>query len=777
MTSMPRQLYRFLLRSPPGIVLLYAVFAALWITLSDNLLIMLVRDPETIGEIGRLKGYFFVASTATLLYLLLHRWHRSMAKVRDAALDYKDRLERALTGSNDGWWDWNLRANELFYSPRWWHMLGYAVDELPSDAGLWRRLMHPDDLPRAEALMNQTLASPDVNACALEIQLRHKSGHYVPVLTRYMVQRDAVGRAVRVSGTNSDITERRQAEERLRQAATVFETTCEGVMVTDAAGRITMVNHAFSDISGYAEQEVLGQPSMLLGRSRDGEPDIEPAVAEALKANGYWRGEIWNRRKSGEVYPELLSINTVKDNAGAVINYVGVFADISKLKESENRLDFLAYHDPLTQLPNRLKLMAGLEHAIKSAQRESTGFALLMLDLDRFKDVNDSYGHAAGDELLCQVAASLAARLRGADIVARLGGDEFIVLLENIGALEDAGQVAHQIIESLSHPWQLSNGVEVRVGTSIGISIFPEHGGGTEELLQHADAALYQAKKEGRACFRYFSEQLTRAARERIRLEARLHQAIEREELRVYYQPQIDMQSGRIVGVEALVRWQDPLAGLIGPNHFIPAAEACGLIGAIGQWMLWQTCRQGQRWLAAGFAPLTLAVNLSPRQFLHDDIGALIERVLSETGFPADCLELELTESGLMECGADVVEILQRLRALGVRLAIDDFGTGYSSLAYLKNFPLDVLKIDRSFVRDIPFHCDDMAICTAIVTMGHALGFKVLAEGVETEEQLGFLTAQGCDLYQGYLASRPVPVEVFEAMLKAEADAQLAAAS
>jgi diguanylate cyclase (GGDEF)-like protein len=389
-----------------------------------------------------------------------------------------------------------------------------------------------------------------------------------------------------------------------------------------------------------------------------------------------------------------------------------------------------------------------------------------MLDLDRFKDVNDSFGHLAGDELLQQVADKLTSRLRGADTVCRLGGDEFTVLLEDIAHAEDAARLADTLIADLSEPWRLSHGGEVRIGASVGISLFPQHGNTATELLQQADAALYQAKAEGRSRFKYFSDALTRAARERIELEARLRRAIVRNELRVYYQPQMDILSGRIIGAEALVRWQDPEHGLLPAGRFVPVAEATGLIGAVGEWVLRETCLQGKRWIEAGFPPLILAVNVSPHQFLNSDIATIVAETLAETGFPAAHLELELTESALMTRETEAVGMLTRLRATGVRFAIDDFGTGYSSLAYLKRFPLDVLKIDKSFVDDIPHSQDDMQIAATIVAMAHTLRLSVLAEGVETAEQLAFLKGQGCDYYQGYLKSPPVPAEAFERMLR-----------
>jgi diguanylate cyclase (GGDEF)-like protein/PAS domain S-box-containing protein len=555
-------------------------------------------------------------------------------------------------------------------------------------------------------------------------------------------------------------------QERLRQSAAVFESTREGVIVTDPGKHILMVNRAFTEITQYSEEESIGNTPALLNSGRH-DKAFYATMWATINATDHWQGEIWNRRKNGEIYPELLSISAVRNESGDITNYVGVFSDISRLKESELQLEFLAHHDPLTQLPNRLLLLSRLEHSIEKGLRDDGMLALLMLDLDRFKDVNDSFGHPAGDELLQQVATRLASCLRGIDTVCRMGGDEFTVLLEDIAQPEDAARVASNIIAALSEPWRLSNGSEVRIGTSVGISLFPQHGASPEQLLQHADAALYQAKGEGRGRFKYFSESLTRAARARMDIEVRLRRAIAQDELRVYFQPQVDIASGRIVGAEALVRWDAPGEGLIPPSRFIPIAEETGLITEIGNWVLAETCRQGKRWQDAGLPPLTLAVNLSPHQFLHSDINAIVAATLAETGFPAAYLELELTESALMEREAEVIGILNQLQTTGVRLAIDDFGTGYSSLAYLKRFPLDVLKIDKSFIDDIPHHRDDMEITATIIAIAHTLRLKVLAEGVETKAQLDFLQVQGCDLYQGYLTSPPLPADDFEKFLAA----------
>ncbi len=578
-----------------------------------------------------------------------------------------------------------------------------------------------------------------------------------------------------VTGIIRDITVRKQAEADLRIAAIAFETQ-DAMIITDANQVILKVNKSFTRITGYSAEEAIGQtPAMLKSGHQDAQ--FYQTMWESLVRDGYWQSEIWNRRKCGDVYPERITITTVTNVEGDVVNYVATFDDISQHKKAEETIHDLIFYDTLTKLPNRRLLVERLKHSIEVERRDGKQLALMMLDLDRFKVINDSLGYLAGDELLQQVAARISTRLRKVDIVARLrkvdllarlGGDEFIMLLEDITHSEDAARVAEQIIAILSKPFYLSQGDEIRITASIGISLYPQHGDNPETLISYADAALNKAKAEGRSCFAYYSEDLTLAARERIALEARLRKAIELKELRVFYQPQVDIGTGRIIGAEALVRWQDPIEGLIAPSHFIPLAEETGLILEIGAWVLRETCRQGRQWLDAGLPPLTLAVNVSAHQFRRSDVSALVTTVLSETGFPAEQLELEMTESGLMKSQDKVMELLSNLRALGVRFAIDDFGTGYSSLAYLKHFPLDSLKIDKSFIDDIPHLQDDMEIAATIITMGHMLGFKVLAEGVETVEQLEFLRDKGCDAYQGYIKSKPIPADEFVELLRAQ---------
>ena len=572
--------------------------------------------------------------------------------------------------------------------------------------------------------------------------------------------RDLDGNIVGVLGIARDISRRKKYENELRKFSLAVEQNPCAIMITDLEANIEYANAAYIGNSGYTKDEIIDKKSTIL-KSGKNEPDTIKNLWDTILKGETWKGELINRRKDGTEYIDLTLISPVRQPNGEISHYLAIKEDITERKiiEEENRN--LAFSDPLTGLSNRRKLLERLKHTLARCQRENTQIAVLMLDLDRFKAVNDTLGHLAGDELLKQVSQRITDRLRTTDMVARMGGDEFVVLLEDITHEEDAARIATEIVIDLTLPFQLGKNHDVRIGASIGIALYPQHGNTSAALMDNADIALYQAKDNGRGCFAYFSESLTLAARERLDLESRLRRGIEQGELRVFYQAQVDMISGEIIGAEALVRWQEPNEGLIPPYKFIRIAEETGLIMRIGEWVLREVCRQGKEWLDAGFAPIRLAVNVSPAQFKHCDMLELITSVLNETNYPAEQLEIELTESGLMEHQEVVIDILGKLRDLGIHLAIDDFGTGYSSLAYLKRFPMNVLKIDKSFIDDIPYSADDMAITSAIISMGQTLGFKVLAEGVETPEQLAFLSQKGCDIYQGYITSKPVPADKF----------------
>lgn len=561
--------------------------------------------------------------------------------------------------------------------------------------------------------------------------------------------------------------ERRHSLERLRLWATAFESTRDGVVITDLKPRVVAINRAYSEITGYSEAEVIGRnPGML--RSDRHSAAFYRDMWRALTVDGHWQGEVWNRRRNGEVYPQWLNLAEVRGPHGRPTHYVGVLTDISELKRSEAQLQKLAHYDPLTSLPNRTLALARLERALNDARRHGHGVGVLFIDLDRFKNINDSFGHPVGDELLEQIARRLSTRVRAEDTLARLGGDEFLLVLERIDDPAEAGLVAQSLISLLDTPFTLSGGHEVYVGSSVGISVFPRDSDTPTGLIQHADAALYKAKADGRKTFCYFTTELGVAAQKHIELETRLRRAVEREEFVLHYQPKLAVDGGRIIGCEALVRWLSPELGLVQPSDFIPVAEETGLIGAIGEWVLREACRQAAQWGRGGLPELAVAVNVSARQLWQAELPARVASILRDTGLDPGRLELELTESVIMGQETLAAERFGQLKSLGVKLAIDDFGTGYSSLAYLKRFPIDVLKIDRSFVRDIPGDADDMEIAAAIVAMARALRLTVVAEGVETPAQLAFLAEKACYAYQGYLFSPPVPADEFERLLAAD---------
>ncbi|WP_051559929.1 EAL domain-containing protein [Marinobacterium jannaschii] len=561
-----------------------------------------------------------------------------------------------------------------------------------------------------------------------------------------------------------DITARQRAELWQRQTAAVFESTREGVILTSTKGRIIAVNRAFCDITGYSESDVLGSEPSLLQSGHHSQAFYDD-MWRAIRDSGSWQGEIWNRRKSGEIYPEWLTISAVRDEEGELLSYVGVFSDITQIKESQQEMEFLAHHDPLTALPNRLLFSDRLSHALKKAARERNMMVLLYLDLDNFKHINDSLGHEVGDQLLQEVARRLRHELRSEDTIARLGGDEFAVLLEDVPDLDEVARLADRLLGALNRSCSLGD-LELFIGASIGISVYPTDAADGTVLLRNADSAMYKAKAAGRSTYQFYQEEMTTSAFEHVVIEGQLRRAIEQDELVLFYQPQFDLNSGELSGIEALVRWQHPGKGLIPPDKFIPIAEETGLIVRLGEWVLREACRQGRAWLDAGIDPGLIAVNISTVQLQRENLLLTLQSVLRETGFPASHLELEITESFVMGHEGKAIELLASIRALGITLAIDDFGTGYSSLAYLKKLPIQKLKIDQGFVRELPDDEDDSAIATAVIVMGHSLGFTVIAEGVETSQQQGFLRDLGCDQGQGYLYSRPLPARELHGLLQ-----------
>jgi diguanylate cyclase (GGDEF)-like protein/PAS domain S-box-containing protein len=675
------------------------------------------------------------------------------------------RLRDAQAYARIGYWELNLATGKALWSEETRDIAGVGPHEEPSLAML-SRLMHPDDFPVFERSLREAIKSKREHH--VEYRIRRLDDEEERWLEcRGRPETDANCVVVRVLGVVQDITERKRVEEKLRQSATVFENTTEGVFITDAAGNILDVNRAFVEITGFEPREVIGN-NPRMWKSGHHDEDFYRALWSSVRMQGQWRGEIWNRRKTGRVFPEWLTISAVYDSAGRLTNYVAVFSDISSIKSSQERLEHLAHHDPLTDLPNRLLLHARLEHGIRHASRTQTLFGVVFIDLDRFKRINDSFGHTSGDKLLRAVGERLVLCVRLEDTVARIGGDEFAILVEGLRSEHDACVVADKLLHAFGQPFEIEDR-EVHVTLSIGVSIYPRDGDSGPELLRNADAAMYRAKDEGRNNYQLYTRALTSDAYDRAVLETRLRTAQDNHELRVFYQPQIDLRVGRVTGVEALVRWRHPELGPVPPEKFVRVAEECGLIRRLGEWVLRTACQHARLWQLEGLEFGRVGINVAGAQLQWHGFAARVEEILDETSLPAGLLELEVNEDFLMREAERGISELEALRSLGVTLAIDDFGTGYSSLSYLKRLPVHRLKIDRSFVHDIPDDLNSLTITRAIIALGNRLRLEVVAEGVETAAQEQFLLEAGCHQAQGFRYLKPTTYGSMTAWLQENA--------
>ena len=567
--------------------------------------------------------------------------------------------------------------------------------------------------------------------------------------------RDSDGHCVGICAVGRDITQSRLEDATRRQWAMAFESMRDGVMITDVTGHILAVNLAFTRITGYEERQLVGRTPRVLQSGRHG-PEFYKAMWETLREADHWQGEVWNRRSDGEIFPQLLSVSAVRDANGVLINYVSISTDVTPLKRSEARLYQLAHYDPLTNLPNRYSIHQAVGEAIARSLRSGLQVAVLYIDLDGFKTVNDSLGHPAGDELLLAVANRLALRLRDSDKLGRLGGDEFLVLLEGLHDGAEAAVVARDLLATLAAPIPLVCGREAYVTGSMGISVLArDRPMSAVEMMRDADSAMYRAKERGRNQFCFYTADLNAIAVAKLEMEGALCQALARDELLLHYQPKVDAATGQVTGVEALLRWRRD-DRLVPPGRFIPVAEQSSLILDIGAWVIDQACAQARAWREAGAPTPRIAVNVAARQFAAGDLDLVLTKALERHGVPAACIEVELTESMLMDRPDRTAPMLQRIRSLGVHLSLDDFGTGYSNLGYLQQFPLDFLKIDQSFVRAMGSEPDGVVIVDAIIDLAHRLGLKVVAEGVETTAQRDYLVGRGCDELQGYLFAQPL---------------------
>ncbi|RHW20675.1 putative bifunctional diguanylate cyclase/phosphodiesterase [Pseudomonas jilinensis] len=750
-------------RSAWHITLIYLVVSVLWILFSDQALVLLGLDEQAQRRLQTYKGLMFVGVTATLIFFVVRGHLRRLQQQGRALRRSEERFDLALSGANDGVWDWDFEAGRGFFSSRCKAIVGYPADAELDVRQIWIQRLHPSDRDAAVQVLRAHLLG-DIPRYNHTHRIRHTEGHFIWIQASGRVIRDEQGQPQRIVGIVRDVTELKSNEERLRQAAVVFDSTKEGVVITDARNRILNVNQAFCRITGYSREQVLGQNPGFLKSGRHNHGFYRELWAK-LQATGSWQGEIWNRRKDSEIYPQWQTINAVYDSDGRLTHYVAVFTDLSQLKRSQQEVDFLAHHDPLTRLPNRLLIMERLNNAVLRARRHSHRLGLISIDLDRFKNVNDSLGHSAGDELLRIAAERMTGVCREEDTLARLGGDEFVLLVDQLDQVEDLALIAGRIQQAFAQPFEI-DGQRIHLTVSLGLSVFPDDCQDAGDLLKNADTAVSQAKNSGRNSYAFYTQALTEQARRQLALESNLHQALAQQQLQVYYQPLIALHSGRLSGFEALVRWQHPELGMVAPDEFLPVAQRAGLMGLIDEYVLSQACRQMRTWLDAGYQLDTMAVNMSGYWLERGQVLGSVEQALHEAGLAADYLELEVTESEIMQHGEQCIELLDALRQRGVRLSIDDFGTGYSSLLRLKRLPVNKLKIDRGFIVDLPGDSNDSAIARAIIALAQSLQLQVTAEGIETEAQQTLLRELGCDIGQGYFFSRPLPAQQLQGLLQ-----------
>jgi diguanylate cyclase (GGDEF)-like protein/PAS domain S-box-containing protein len=693
---------------------------------------------------GNVRGLFGISHNIT------------QRKQAESALRISEqRLQSAIDATSDGLWDWDLAAGTLFHTAGVARLSGLG-DAAPS-LRRFLRALHRDDVA---AVLAQLRSHRTGARLAIDMAFRFVSDG-TPAWVRAagrVIELDEDGAARRMVGTLSDMTERRELEQSQRDADTVFAGTHEGIMVVDAGLRIVRVNPAFERITGYSAADVVGGMPSLLASGRHGKAFYRELWA-ALLRDGFWRGEIWNARKNGDVYPELLTISAVRDEQGNTDHYVGVFSDLSHIKAHAAELDRAANFDALTGLPNRRLLTDRFEHAMQRANRTGKPLTVCMLDLDAFKDVNLCYGKQAADRLLVGVAQALASVVRADDTLARTGGDEFVLLMSDIGSPEECAQALERIMAAAATPLQLGT-ESIRVSASVGVCRYPEDDGDADTLLRHAEQAMYQAKEEGRGRYQLFDPVSDRQAQEHRQAQHRLRQALEQGEFRLHYQPKVDLRSGELVGAEALIRWQHPERGLVPPGEFLPHVAGTQLETDIGNWVIGAALAQNRQWRSQGLQ-LQVSVNVGAAQLLAPGFASSLAAALAaHPGTMPGDLELEVLETAAIADMEQAMAVLGQCHALGVHFALDDFGTGYSSLTYLRKLPVDTLKVDQSFVRDMLDDAADYGIVESVVRMAHALGLQVVAEGAETAAHCAALRAMGCELGQGYGIARPMAPEL-----------------
>ncbi|MCC5452958.1 EAL domain-containing protein [Rheinheimera sp. UJ51] len=706
----------------------------------------------------------FTIMLGLLSFLLLNTLRSKSQLAQLVAAKTKDletqlqRNQSFIAASNAASWEYDHHTGLMTYSAEHFAMLGYRNSIASAQEGtiddLWVKALHPHDMASVTAYFDDYINKTDDKLYENQFRMRHKDGHWVWILSR---GRTIVSSEHKLTvGIHLDITQRKENELKLQLLARLYQQSSEGLIVTNAEQKIVQINQAFSQISGFDEQDVLGKKPNILASGRH-DKKFYRAMWQEIDNTGSWKGEIWNRRKDGSIYPQWLSISKIDGIEPGDFYFVGLFSDISQYKEDEAQIRFLAEFDPLTSLPNRVLLHDRTEQAIQISEQYQQALAMLVIDLDRFKQINDSLGHQIGDEVLVQMAKRLDSVCRAEDTLSRLSSDEFVIIRKNTGA-KAAASLAEQILPLLLEPC-LAAGHELTLSGSIGIAIYPTDGKTFHDLYRHADMAMYQAKELGRNTFCFFTASMQTYHSRHLILENALRHAIAREELNLVYQPQYCIATQKIIGFEALLRWYNSELGFVSPAEFIPLAERSGIIVPIGTWVLSEAFRQLAVWQSNGYQDFTLAINLSPIQFRQPNLLDLIKQLLKQHNVSASSLELEITESAMMDDPEQSAILIKQFNELGFKIAVDDFGTGYSSLSYLKRFALTKLKIDQSFIQDILNDKDDKAIVSAIINIAKSMDLITIAEGVETVEQLKLLENMHCHEIQGYYYSKPLSAE------------------
>ncbi|MCK6423671.1 MAG: EAL domain-containing protein [Burkholderiaceae bacterium] len=747
------------------ITVLYLLFGGIWILLSDRLLAWLAIDVEQLTGLQSVKGLAFVLLSGALVHLLVRlaeRRHRELEartqRERDHLAQMLDAAPAALyalqpaSGSKGAW-------EVAFVGPSIERLTGHAPACWTEDPDFWRRQIHPEDLDDTLRWEARLLQEGSVRH---EYRVRRADGSHLWVHDRAVLQRAPDGRPLAVVGVWLDVTARRQAGEHADLIAQVFDDSQEGIFITDAQQHFLSVNRTFTQVTGYTESELAGRTPALLKSGRQ-DADFYRDMWERLAREGRWEGEIWNRRKSGEVFPEWLTISAIQGPDGQVRQYLGIFTETTGSKAAEARIQRLANYDPLTGLPNRNLLADRAEVALAAARSAGQPLLLLHLNIDRFGSINESLGHAAGDQVLREIGRRLSEAVGPESTLCRVGGDDFVLLHPGAGAAE-VPTLGLRLLDAVAAPLQVGSQA-FRLSASIGVAVHPDNGADLVSLRQAAEAAVHQAKREGHGQLRIASKELQERVQASLELANELRWALERQQLSLHFQPQFDAADGRLVGCEALLRWNHPRLGAVSPARFIPIAEEAGLIAEIGRWVMREAIARNAAWQAAGRAVVPVAINLSAVQFRDPALCDDLRAALQQHGLAPQLLELELTESIAMEDSEFTVGTVAALEAIGVQLSIDDFGTGYSSLNYLRRFAVHKLKIDQSFVRGLTQHGQDEVIVSTIIGLAHNLGLRTIAEGVETEPQRALLRRLGCDELQGYLTGRPMPPEAFEPLL------------